>query len=112
MDARNTTISRLILRMVAAALPLLFVACGNTGSSSTSGGGQTQKGTVAFVMQDASSEDWATIGVKILSISLTPRGGGSPVTVFTASTPAPMINLVQLDQLGDILASAQVPAGT
>jgi hypothetical protein len=112
MEARNTRISRLILLMVTAALPLLFVACGNTGSSSSTGGGQTQNGTVAFVMQDASTEDWAMIGVKVLSVSLTPQGGGSPVTVFTASTPTPMINLVQLDQLGDILASAQVPAGT
>ena len=112
MQARNTKIARLILLMVTAALPLLFVACGNTGSSSSSGSGQTQNGTVAFVMQDASTEDWAMIGVKVLSVSLTPQGGGSPITVFTASTPTPMINLVQLDQLGDILASAQVPAGT
>ena len=69
MEARNIKISRLILLMVTAALPLLFVACSNsTGSSSSSSGGQTQNGTVALVMQDASTEDWAMIGVKILSI--------------------------------------------
>jgi hypothetical protein len=109
MEARSTKISRLILLIVTWALPPLFVACGSTsGSSSSSSGGQTQNGTVAFVMQDASTEDWALIGVKMLSVSLTPQGGGSPVIVFTASSPAPMINLVQLDQLGDILAIAQV----
>jgi hypothetical protein len=89
MEARNTRISRLILLMVTAALPLLFVACGNTGSSSSTGGGQTQNGTVAFVMQDASTEDWAMIGVKVLSVSLTPQGGGSPVTVLPHPRPRP-----------------------
>ena len=112
MEAKSSRISRLISLLVVATLPLLFVGCGNTSGSSSSGSGATQNGTVAFVMQDASTEDWATIGVKVLSVSLTPQGGGSPITVFTASTPTPMINLVQLDQLGELLANAQVPAGT
>jgi hypothetical protein len=110
MEARNTKIVRLVLLMVTVALPLLFVACSNSSGSSSSSG-TTQNGTVAFVMQDASTEDWAMIGVKVLSLTLTPQGGGTPVTVFTASTPA-MINLVQLDQLADLVAKAQVPAGT
>ena len=59
MEARNIKISRLILLMVTAALPLLFAACSSSsGSSSSSSGGQIQNGTVAFVMQDASTEDW------------------------------------------------------
>lgn len=111
MERRNTKIFRLALVLVIAALPFLFVACGSTNSASSPGGQQSQNGNLALVMQDASSEDWATIGVKVLSISLTPQGGGSPVTVFTATTP-PMINLVQLDQLGEILGNVQVPAGT
>ena len=109
MEARHIKISRWTLLLATAALPLAFVACGN--SSGSSSGTQTQNGNVTLMVQDASTEDWATIGVKVLSVSLTPQGGGSPVTVFTAS-PAPMINLVQLDQLGDILANADVPAGT
>lgn len=111
MEARNTKISGLLLLAVTAAFPLLFVACGTT-SNSSSGNPGAQNGNLNIVMQDASTEDWATIGVKVLSISLTPQGGRSPVTVFTASTPAPMINLVQLDQLGEILGNVQVPAGT
>jgi hypothetical protein len=84
---------------VTAALPLLFVACGAS-SSGSSGGTQSQNGNVTVMGQDASTEDWAMIGVKVLSVSLTPQGGGTAATVFTASSPAPMINLVQLDQLG------------
>jgi Domain of unknown function (DUF4382) len=111
MEARKTTIFPLILLMVAAGVPLLFVGCSNSSGSSLSNN-PTQNGNVALVMQDASTEDWAMIGVRVLSVSLTPQGGGTPVTIFTASSPTPMINLVQLDQLGDILANAQVPAGT
>jgi len=61
---------------------------------------------------DDPTQDWATIGVKVLSISLTPQGGGNDVTVFTAASPAPTINLLQLDQLNEILESATIPAGT
>jgi len=111
MEARKAKISRWILLFVTAALSLLLVACGGS-SSGPSGGTQSQNDNVTVMVQDASTEDWAMIGVKVLSVSLTPQGGGTPVTVFTASSPAPMINLVQLDQLGDILGSAQVPAGT
>src|SRR5262249_44280504 len=92
--------------VLAAAMPLVLTGCG--AAASLGGGSSTpptpaQNGTVNLMVSDASSEDWATIGVKILSISLTPQGGGTPVTVFTAPTPAPMLNLVQLDQLSEIL---------
>jgi hypothetical protein len=63
-------------------------------------------------VSDASSDDWGTIGVKILSISLTPQGGGSSVTVFTAPTTPPVVNLEQLDQISEILGNVSVPAGT
>jgi Domain of unknown function (DUF4382) len=110
MEASNTKFSRLLLLAFTAAVALSFVACGSTGSSSS--GTQTQNANLNVVMQDASTEDWATIGARVLSISLTPQGGGSPVTVFTAPSPAPMINLVQLDQLAEILGNVQIPEGT
>jgi hypothetical protein len=64
------------------------------------------------MLSDASTEDWATIGVKVLSIALVPQGGGAHVVVYTAPSPAPMVNLVQLDQLAEILGNASVPLGT
>jgi len=69
---------------------LLLMACSGGSSSVTS----SQSGTVNLMVSDASTEDWAVIGVKVLSITLTPQGGGSPVTVYTAPTPAPIVNLV------------------
>ena len=110
-----------LLRFIAGvfifAMPFLFVGCGGTGSASTgsSGTSQTpavQTGTVNMMVSDASTENWATIGVKVLAIALVPQGGGTPVTVYTASNPAPVVNLVQLDQLSEILGNVSVPVGT
>jgi hypothetical protein len=71
-----------------------------------------QSAPMSMLISDASSEDWATIGVKILSIALVPQGGGDNVTVYTAPSPAPMVNLAQLDQIAEILGNVSVPTGT
>jgi Domain of unknown function (DUF4382) len=63
-------------------------------------------------ISDASSDDWATIGVRVLSIALLPAGGGTAVTVWTAPAPAPYVNLEQLDQLSELLGNVSVPAGS
>ena len=107
-------VSRLTLGVASAALMLFPVGCG---SSSMGGGGgdpnpQAQNGTVNLLISDASTEDWATIGVKVMSISLTPQGGGSDVTIFSAPSPTPSINLLQLDQLSEIIGNVSVPVGT
>jgi hypothetical protein len=109
----NSRIIRLTLGLILAAVPAFLSGCGAGayGSGSTGGAG-AQYGSVNMMVSDASTEDWATIGVKILSISLTPQGGGSPVSVYTAPSPVPTTNLVQLDQLGEILGNASVPVGT
>ena len=110
----NSRLSRIILGLVVASMPLFSVACGSSygGNSGSNGGGGTQTGSLNMMVSDASTEDWATIGVKILSISLVPQGGGSPVNIFTAGGTVPTINLVQLDQLGELLGTLSVPAGT
>ena len=95
-----------------------LAGCGGGGGSSSaaasapSAAPTSQMGTVSLLVSDASSDDWATIGVKILGISLTPQGGGSPVSVFTAPATPPVVNLEQLDQISEILGNVSVPAGT
>jgi Domain of unknown function (DUF4382) len=105
---------RLTLTLAASGMLLLLLACGSSSStqSNNNNNSSPQNGRLSVVISDDPTEDWATIGVKISSISLTPQGGGTPVVVFTAPSPAPILNLVQLDQLGDLLANAQAPAGT
>jgi uncharacterized protein DUF4382 len=68
--------------------------------------------TMPLTLTDASSDDWACVGVRILSIALIPQGGGSAVNVYTAPTPAPYVNVELLDQLGEILGNVSIPAGT
>lgn len=93
-------------------LTLALAGCGGgSGSSPSISPGPTSQ-NVPLVISDASSDDWAVIGVKVLSIALLPQGGGSAVTVWSAPTPAPYVNLEQLDQLGEILGNVNVPNGT
>jgi hypothetical protein len=106
--------SRFLSISVAAAL---LAACGGGGSagSTTSTTGTTttpQTGTVAMMISDASSEDWASIDVNILSIALVPQGGGDNVTVYTAPAGGTMLNLAELDQIAEILGNTSVPVGT
>lgn len=90
-----------------------LAACGGGGGSgSTTALATPQSAQLKVLMSDASSEDWSVIGVKVLSIALAPQGGASAVTVYTAPTPAPTVNLAQLDQLGELLGNATIPAGT
>ena len=109
----NSRSSRIFLGLVMAAMPVFSVACGSSYSNNQgSNGGGGQYGNVNMMVSDASTEDWANIGVKIQSISLVPQGGGSPVNVFTAGSTVPTLNLVQLDQLGELLGTVSVPEGT
>ncbi|HEV7967963.1 MAG TPA: DUF4382 domain-containing protein [Candidatus Acidoferrales bacterium] len=109
----NSRVSRIFLGLVLAAVPFFSVACGTSSSASSgSNGSGPQDGSVNMMVSDASTEDWATIGVKILNISLVPQGGGSPVNILTAGSSVPIINLVQLDQLGELFGTLSVPAGT
>ncbi len=110
----NSRLSRIFLGLFLAAMPLFSVACGTSSSANlgSSGGGGTPDGSVNMMVSDASTEDWANIGVKILSISFIPQGGGSPVNVYTAPSPTPTTNLVELDQLSDLLGTLTAPAGT
>jgi hypothetical protein len=105
----NSRILRMTLGLLLTAVPAFLIGCSSNGTSFNSA---PQTGTVAMVVSDASNEDWATIGVKLLSISLIPQGGGTPVNVYTAPNPAPTTNLVELDQLGEILGNVTVNTGT
>jgi hypothetical protein len=108
----NSRIVRATLGLLLAAVPAFLAGCSAGSSTPSNGIVSTQNGNVNMMVSDASTEDWAAIGIKILSISLVPQGAGANVNVYTAPSPAPMVNLVQLDQLGEILGNISVPVGT
>jgi hypothetical protein len=106
---------RLLPVSLAAAILAACSGGGSGGSVASTAPAQSstpQSANMAVMVSDASSEDWATIGVKILSIALVPQGGGATVSVYTAPTPAPVTNLVMLDQLDEILGNTSIPVGT
>ncbi len=88
-----------------------LAGCGG-GDASTMATSGASSVSMPLSISDASSDDWATIGVRVLSIALLPQGGGAAVTVWTAPTPAPYVNLEQLDQLSELLGNVSVPAGS
>lgn len=102
-----------VLAGIGIASLLFAIACGGGSSSSSTPNTPTStNGTIHTVVSDDPTQDWATVGVKVLSVALVPTGGGTPVTIYTAPSPAPTINLLQLDQLGEIIGNASVPAGS
>src|SRR5271163_1483646 len=105
--------SRMLALGVASAV---LAACGGGGSSNGSAADPApmapQTSSVSMLISDASTEDWAAIDVKILSIALVPQGGGANVTVYSAPMQVPTVNLAQLDQIAEILGNVAVPAGT
>ena len=104
---------RIPVALIATLLLGNLAACGGGGGSGAATAPSTpQSVSVPVLLSDASTEDWSTIGVKVLSISLTPQGGGAAVTVYTAASPVPVSNLAQLDSVSDLLTSAAIPAGT
>jgi hypothetical protein len=109
-------ISKATKLTVAAAVASTLAACGGGGSGSGATPPSSQmvpmRSTLSLLVSDASTEDWATIGVKVLSIDLVPQGGGANVNVYTAGSTPPVVNLAELEQLGELLGNASVPLGT
>lgn len=67
---------------------------------------------VPVLLSSDASKNWARVSIRILNVSLTPQGGGAPVTLYTAPSSAPPINLEQLDHINELLATASIPPGT
>jgi hypothetical protein len=104
---------RVLLGALGTGLAAVLASCGGGSSASNTTPPPPQTGALQLMVSDAASEDWATIGVQVMSVALIPQGGGSAVTIWTAATtPAPTLNLVQLDNLSDLIGSVSVPVNT
>jgi len=105
MNSRTTGVRVGLL----ATIPLLLAGCGGNNSSSSNTPSSSSQMTT--MISDTPTNDWAEIGVRVLSIALKPQSGGTPVVVYNPN-PAAMINLIELDQIAEILNSVSVPPGT
>lgn len=104
------------LRTIAVlALPLslttlaLTVACG--GGSSASSTSSTPMGTASVIITDAPFDQWSAIEVVVTQVAFLNKADHTKEVVAFQGASA-KINLVDLDSVGELLASAQIPAGT
>jgi Domain of unknown function (DUF4382) len=110
---QGNMLRRAVRGVLVTGLTAALAACGGGGNGSSSGGSPSPgMASMAVTMSDASADDWACVGVRVLSIALVPTDGTSAVTIWTAPMPAPYVNLEQLDQLGEILGNVDVPTGS
>jgi len=85
----------------------LTVACG--GSSSTPAPAAT--GSAAIILTDAPSDQWSAVEVVVTKITLLNKTDHTKeVVAFEGATAK--INLVDLDSVGELLATVQLPVGT
>lgn len=91
---------------VAAALTL--AACGGGGGTDAGATATAQSVSVPVVVSDASSQDWSAIQVTLTSVVFVSASGN---TANLLSAPV-TVNLEQLDNLGEVLGSAQLTPGT
>jgi len=99
-----TSVSCLTALSVAAALAL--TACGGGGDAAPTATAQSV--AVPVMVSDASSQDWSAIQVTLTSVVFVSSAGN---TANLLSAPV-SVNLEQLDNLGEVLGSAQLTPGT
>lgn len=89
-------------------------AVGTTGSSTASAPAPAShvQAPVPLMLSSDASRDWAKVAVKVLSVSLTPQNGSAAVTIYTAPSPAPAVDLEQLDHISQLLGNVPVPPGS
>lgn len=93
------------------ALALLTACGGSSSTSASSGTSTTPTGTASIILTDAPSDQWSAVDVVVTKITLVNKADHTKeVVAFQGSTAK--INLVDLDSVGELLATAQIPEGT
>jgi hypothetical protein len=87
----------------------LLTACGGSGSSSPAGAIPGPTGTANILVTDAPSDDWSTIQLQVTKVTLVHQEDHTKEEV--AFSGKATINLVDLDSIGELLATAQIPVG-
>lgn len=112
-------------RLLILAVLALFLTGGIAGAPAFAAAAAPANGTVHLVFSDDPTDNWSMIGFKVLNVSLmqtttvqksiASAATGTEkkvVSIYTAPSPAPTLNLIQLDQLGELMGSVSVAPGT
>jgi hypothetical protein len=88
----------------------LSVACGGS-KSSPAAPTPVATGAASIILTDAPSDQWSAINVVVTKVTLLNKTDHTKeVVAFQGATAK--INLVDLDSVGELLATAQIPVGT
>lgn len=86
----------------------LTVACGGGGSTVAT---PAATGSASIILTDAPSDQWSAVEVVVTKVTLLNKADHTKeVVAFEGATAK--INLVDLDSVGELLATAQLPVGT
>ena len=105
-----------VLKLSLVAVPALTalaltVACGGSKSSDTPAPVAGATGGAAIILTDAPSDQWSAVEVVVTQVTLLNKADHTKEVVAFQGT-SPKINLVDLDSVGELLATAQLPVGT
>ncbi len=88
----------------------LTLACGGSNSTSTQST-PVVTGAASIILTDAPSDQWSAVEVVVTKVTLLNKADHTKeVVAFEGATAK--INLVDLDSVGELLATAQIPVGT
>ena len=101
----------LIGLVIVIAAAVATISCGGSSSTSQMGSVPAGSGQLALMGTDAPVCGVATFDVTITSATLTPQGGGTPVSVIDSSNPV-VVDFASLMGFNTLLNMSSVPAGT
>ena len=107
---RTCSLLALPLGFSALALSALALSLACNGSSYATPA-STPMGTASIILTDAPSDQWSAIEVVVTQVTLLNKADHTKEVVAFQGTSA-KINLVDLDSVGELLATAQIPVGT
>jgi len=101
-----------LLPLLGIAALALTLACGGSSSSRTQTvPAPSPTGATSIILTDAPSDQWSAIEVVVTKVTLLNKTDHTKeVVAFEGATAK--INLVDLDSVGELLATAQLPVGT
>ena len=101
----------LIIGLVGIFSLLLLNGCGSNSPSGQGNNFAAQTGSVAIFGSDAPLCDFFSFQITITGATLTPAGGGTPVSVITSANPV-TVDFARLVDFASLLHLSSVPVGT
>lgn len=111
MRASLRTISTLLALPSLTALALTLACGGKSSDPAATTPTPVPTGQASIILTDAPSDQWSAINVVITKVTLLNKADHTKEEVAFEGTSA-KINLVDLDSVGELLATAQLPVGT